>query len=698
VAVSALRRLGTRQGLLVAAGILVRVVLLALLVPTIQAVWFAPFVEQVLREPTLDPWGSWLDQGGDPAAFPYGPLMLAWFSVFGALTVWLPAEWAVQLGMALGVLVAELLMTAMLLRATSSHPGRALVLVAISPVAVYASFVHGQLDIVPTALMFASVLLFRRRSWSQAGVVAGLAVAAKASSLLLPPFALVFLLRNSRYRSGLRPYLLGLLPGLLLFLLPSATSGYRTMVLSTPETRSAVDYAVEVGPGLDLVLLPVVYVALLALLWRYRRANPDIVLTFTGVALLSVALLTPASPGWYVWSVPFLALVAAGTGPRVRAAVVVFWSVVVAVQALSAPGATLRGGSDAPSSVEVSPSAATGPEPLFALLATAAVVTGAVAVAMVLRSALLQYDTYRLSRAPVWVAVAGDSGTGKDTLCISLADVFGASATSFLLGDDYHLYERHAPLWNVTTHLDPAANDLPRLARDTFRLLGGEPVWCRHYDHVRGRFTKFREIAHRELVVVSGLHVLTLGDVRRRVDLTVYTDMDESLRRRLKIERDVGERGHDLLTVQASLERRAPDRERYVLPQQPLADIVLRLEPEVTLPPEDTPLDGNVPLRVVARMRGFTFAERLSRALVGLGGCSSRVEYLDEPGAVEITVSPDRLTSRDVQAVAKHLLERPEELFVGDPVWLGGSRGLMQLVLVLAMLERRRNKLESSVA
>jgi hypothetical protein len=63
---------------------------------------------------------------------------------------------------------------------------------------------------------------------------------------------------------------------------------------------------------------------------------------------------------------------------------------------------------------------------------------------------------------------------------------------------------------------------------------------------------------------------------------------------------------------------------------------------------------------------------------------------------VEIVVSPSDLTARDVRSLARHLLDRPEELFVRDPVWLGGSRGVMQLILVLAMLERRRNNLESS--
>ena len=694
---AALREIGPRQRLLVAAGVLVRVVLLVLLVPAVQRAWFAPFVEHVIDNPSLTPWASWLADGGTEAAFPYGPLMLVWFTVFGALTSWLPVDWAVQLGMALGVLVAETVVAALLLRSGGARPGRALVLLAVSPVVVYAAFVHGQLDLVPTALMFASVLAFRRRDWRTAGLLAGAAIAVKASSVLIVPFALLFLVRNARYRPGWRPYLIGLAPGVVLYLLPGLSDGYRRMVFGTPEFRSVVDYVVQLGPGLRVVVLPVVYAALLGVLWQFRRANPDIVLTTTGVGLAAVALLTPASPGWFLWSVPFLALIAAGSGPRVRLAVFGFWIAVTVSQAVTSSGSALRWLADTPvggfSDVD---RAQAVPDWLSDLLATAAVVAGGIALAMVLRSALLQYDVYRLSRSPLSMAVAGDSGTGKDTLCISLSDVFGESATSFLMGDDYHLYERHAPLWNVTTHLDPAANDLPRLTRDTFRLLAGEEVWCRHYDHGRGRFTKQRQIAHRELVVVSGLHALTSSDVRAKVDLTVFTDMDEGLRRRLKIERDVGQRGHQLSSVLASIERREADRVRFILPQRPLADVVLRLESERQLPPEDQPMDAPLALSVVARLQGLAFAERLARALTSVGGVPARLEYLNEPGVVEVMVSPGALTARDVRSLARHLLDRPEELFVQEPVWLGGSRGVMQLILVLAMLERRRNNLESN--
>ncbi len=193
--------------------------------------------------PVADPWSAWLASGGTHEAFPYGPLMLLWFSVFGGLTSWLPFDWSLQFGMALGVLVAEAVVVGLLLRAGGGRPGRSVVLLAASPVVVYAAFVHGQLDLVPTALMLASVLAFRQRSWSTAGLLAGLAIAVKASSVLIVPLPWC--------SSCATPATAGhaALPdrpgaGLVVYLLPALSSGYRTMVIGTPEFRSVFDYVV----------------------------------------------------------------------------------------------------------------------------------------------------------------------------------------------------------------------------------------------------------------------------------------------------------------------------------------------------------------------------------------------------------------------------------------------------------------------
>lgn len=686
-----LAALSPQTAVLLGIAVLVRFVLVLAVVPDIQAAWFVPFLDNAVEHPSWDPWQSFLDRGGDPASFPYGPVMFAWFGVWAFLTSWLPAPWGTQIGVSLGLLVLELLLWALVSRWNRAASRLALLLIAFSPVAVYAGYVHGQLDMLPTVLIFASALLLRERRWSASGVLAGLAVAAKFSSVFVPPLVLIFLLRNVRFREHTRAYVLGLLPGLLLTVLPVLFPGYRTMVLETPTSQTAVSYALELGPGLSLVVLPVVYLALAGLLYRFKRGNPDIVVLVLGVMLTAVTLLTPASPGWYVWSIPFLAVLATPLGRQAVAAVWVFWALATVTLALRASPASWRG-SDGPDGrfVEVG-SFVNRTGTLGALLSTATILVGVLMLVLIYRRARPRLDMYRLSGSPMSVAIAGDSGTGKDTLCISLANVFGVSATSFLMGDDYHLYDRKAPLWKVTTHLHPAANDLPSMNRDALSLMQGQPVSAVHYDHTRGRFTKPRPIRQRELVVVNGLHALTSEEVRRTADLTVFTSMDERLRRQLKINRDVGQRGHALEGVVASIERRYPHAHRFIEPQADLASIVFRLEPVRPLPVEERVDDRPVEMTLVAYLRGSSFVEKLQRALISIANCPTWIEYLGTPGSVRVVVHPEHLRTADTAAVAQHLIERPEELFTGTPVWLDKSRGAMQLITVLALLERRKN-------
>jgi uridine kinase len=295
---------------------------------------------------------------------------------------------------------------------------------------------------------------------------------------------------------------------------------------------------------------------------------------------------------------------------------------------------------------------------------------------------------------PLSVAIAGDSGTGKDTLCVSLANVFGEKATAFLFGDDYHLYERGAPIWEISTHLHPANNDLSTMTKDAVSLMRGRAIQGKHYDHARGRFTKQRPIQQRELVVVNGLHVLASAEIRRASDLGVFMSMDERLRRQLKINRDVGERGHSVEKVVQSIERRVGHAASFVTPQAALADVEFRIESVRELPEHDAVLEGPIELRLVAYLRDFSFTEALQRSLTALANCPATIEYLDTPGLIKLTVHPELMDSSDTRAVAASLIPRPEELFVDPPQWLSKSRGVMQLIVVAALLERRANRWE----
>ena len=94
---------------------------------------------------------------------------------------------------------------------------------------------------------------------------------------------------------------------------------------------------------------------------------------------------------------------------------------------------------------------------------------------------------YRTTRKPVLIGIAGDSGSGKDTLVDSLVGLFGVESCAKVSGDDYHLWDRRKPMWQVFTHLNPLANDLSKFFADVNCLSNGQGIWSRHYNHDTGK-------------------------------------------------------------------------------------------------------------------------------------------------------------------------------------------------------------------
>ncbi|NKC48724.1 hypothetical protein HED54_12125 [Ochrobactrum anthropi ATCC 49188] len=62
-----------------------------------------------------------------------------------------------------------------------------------SPVLFYISYIHGQLDVIPVALQFLCVYCITSGRPTLAAVTFGLALGAKTQTLLILPFALVFI-------------------------------------------------------------------------------------------------------------------------------------------------------------------------------------------------------------------------------------------------------------------------------------------------------------------------------------------------------------------------------------------------------------------------------------------------------------------------------------------------------------------------
>jgi uridine kinase len=316
---------------------------------------------------------------------------------------------------------------------------------------------------------------------------------------------------------------------------------------------------------------------------------------------------------------------------------------------------------------------------------------GALLVIRIIREAVNYNEYFRLSQKPFVVGVAGDSGSGKDTLVNSIRDLFGSPSTTVIHGDDYHIWDRHKPIWRLLTHLNPSANDLEGLAKDLISLINGKRINLRHYDHSTGIKSNHVTIESKEFIFVNSLHALYLPIYREIYDLSIYLDMDEKLRQSLKIRRDVHERGHDLDAVMQSIARRREDKNKFIYPQRQHADLILALHP-VNI----QALDGKIDLDKIAYKldlvsRSDQLRKSLLRVLVGICGLHIETHSTEGSDFYNFTIEGDS-KAEDMMLAAKFLCPRSSEFFDINPVWKDGMLGVMQLIVLThieQILEKR---------
>lgn len=673
------------------AGLFVRLIAAALLVPQTQSEWFAPFMVKTLLPVQLDPWTSFLADGGSAKAFPYGPVMYAMHAptvLAGMLAdraTGLGLAFA-RLGFALSLLLADLGLL-LALEALTRAPPRALVVAYWwSPIVLFVTYWHGQTDIIPTLLIVLALLSIQRTRLGWSGFLVGLAIAAKLSMVIVVPFLLLFVWSARNLRSMAPRFAATIALTVVVLQGPFLLSpGVRSMVLTSPEIDKIYEISLTLSDGTQIYLVPLLYLILLLAAVRIGRMNFELLYSVLGLSFLLILLCTPASIGWYLWVVPFIAAWQIEATRAERALGILFSLSFVGLKCLvgTGPDIPLLG-----LNLQI-PAAAAYPE-LFtpALLSkglTVLTALGLAVAAAMLSRGLLQNDFYSLSRRPLTIGIAGDSGTGKDTLSVALARLFGETAAVSISGDDYHLFERQGAMWQTMTHLDPRANDLRGFTRDSLLLLRGRSILARHYDHSTGRFTRRRRVSANEVVLVSGLHALYPLALREALDVTVFLDMDEGLRRHFKLRRDVGVRGHSTQAVLASIAGRQADFQRYVRPQAEIADVCLALIPAEPDFAADAGRETAVPLRLRVRLRHALHADDLARGLISMCGAGVDVAPTGPDGVVEMLIEGEDVQAEDLAFLGAWLVPHLEELNPATPVWEGGMTGVMQLCILMQL-------------
>ncbi|RYF32497.1 MAG: hypothetical protein EOO38_30935, partial [Cytophagaceae bacterium] len=280
------------------AGLALRVVLIFALSPLPIANWFAPFLDVGTSVFTADPWSVWMGQGGNPVAFPYGYAMWLPFVPFVLMAKLLgaPVEYAYDLTLLCGDFFLLLALQKLL-------PGRLkLILLTywLSPIIIVASYGFGLNDLIPALFLVISMLCVRRVELRRAGGGFSFAALVLGGGFVFSPAAM-------------------------------------RMLFSNPEMEKIYQLAVGLAGNVYVFIVPLTYLLVLYLAWRVRRLNFELFHATVGMSFLLVVVLTPSSPGWFVWCIPFLVLYQAASGRIAVLLVGAFSTVYVASTLLLTP-------------------------------------------------------------------------------------------------------------------------------------------------------------------------------------------------------------------------------------------------------------------------------------------------------------------------------------------------------------------------
>lgn len=675
-------------------GLGIKILLIIFLLPIIQDNWFVPFIINWIESPLSSPWTSHMDAGGDLLAFPYGITMFIFHLPTTALG-WIAdqiteVEYFANFGFRISLLLADFLLLIALMQAYEGFLKKIIIFYWLSPLIVFITYWHGQTDIIPVALFLYSLILLKRTNLLFAAIFLALAISAKHSMVIGAPFVIYYLWSHSGIHKEFHRFLLIFISSLLLLEVPFLVlESFQAMVIGNPEMEKLYWLDIEMGSDLSIYLTPLVYLLLMYFFWRIRRVNFDLLVASLGVAFSVVVLMTPSSPGWYLWLVPILAIHQSRHGSGAIILVGIFSLLFISYHLIYTSGSSF-----AVFDINLLNILNFEALKIQSIHYTILISFGILIAIQILREGVRENDYYRLGSRPLVLGIAGDSGVGKSTFSKGLATIFGERSLVEVSGDDYHNWDRSSPMWKTLTHLDPKANRLFDLVRDVRSLLDGNEVRARQYDHKTGLFKQKKIISSKNVVLVEGLHTFYPQQLLEELDVRIFLDMDENLRVFLRVNRDIKERDSNEDRVIKELDRREDDSNKYIKPQAKRADVIFKMLPiNIELLEKNNLIDSNTKLRVT--IKNGVYYQELVRVLIGVCALQVNIESIDDRGEVILEISGD-VDSEDVELAINMLASHIEELLNFGAEFSSGAQGIMQIITILEVdeaLKRRKSSL-----
>ncbi len=668
----------------IAAVFAVKIVLMGLFSSDYQNAMFMRFVNGFLDEVRR---GNWINPyeffKAEPGLFPYPPVMLAVECVGGALSgLGGGSIFLRNVLFKLPSLFFDCLGMHYLMVMFPRKRRYVALLYFASPIIVYSTYMHGQLDIIPTTLLLGAIACLtdaRQNKTVKYMLLLALALASKFHIFAVLPILLVYIAKREGWTKAVVETAIPV-AAVVLCVVPFWGEGFRQNVLLNNEqsvlTKITMDY-LDIKIYIPILALALVYMKTFTI----SRLNKDLLYSLCGILFAVFLVLIPPMPGWYVWIVPFITIYFIDMTSDRYCDVVIFAALnglylLYFLVAHRTEYVDLYFLEDSLMWLKTDSSFVING--LFTMMTAVLVYC----IYMMYQSGVASNSFYKRRNMPFAIGVAGDSGSGKSTFTDLIKQIFGEKKVLVVEGDGDHRWERGNAMWEQVSHLDPKSNYLYRQARDLAQLKNNESVVRTEYDHDTGRFTAEQRIRPKPYLLLCGLHALYLPQVRHNLDLKIYMDVDETLRRYWKIQRDTAKRGYDMTAIMDQIMGRLGDAEKYIYPQKKYADVVFSYFDRGLMDPMDQ--EHEVKLGLKATIDLSVDLEPLMQKLTRYG-ISVQYEYDESLTKQSIIVEGEDLESKrlPISQIAYETIPRLDEL-ISRPLQANDAlHGIMAIVLLM---------------
>jgi len=180
---------------------------------------------------------------------------------------------------------------------------------------------------------------------------------------------------------------------------------------------------------------------------------------------------------------------------------------------------------------------------------------------------------------PLVIGIAGGTGSGKTTVASKIAESLPPDRAVVIQHDWYYLDRSHlTDDARAKINFDePDALDNARLLADLSALKEGREAICPQYDFAsHTRLREGRAVAPHPIVIVEGILLFAVQEVRDAFDLRLFVDTDDDIRLLRRIRRDIEDRGRDIGSIEAQYRATVrPMHQLHVAPSRRHAHLII---------------------------------------------------------------------------------------------------------------------------